>query len=84
MNNDGNEGMNIRCEGVPCVILCEMPSHEIFYISLPGPMRNSIFFFVRVGLCISCVLASNPSQATTFLVLNVNRFISSHQSNVKI
>jgi hypothetical protein len=46
-----------------------------------GPDEHE--FLLRVGLCVSRVLASNPSQATIFLVLNVNRFISSHQSNVR-
>jgi hypothetical protein len=84
MNIDGNERMNIRCERESCLILCEMPSLSLsirdFWSFCFGPDEYQLL--LRVGLCVSLVLVSNPSQANTFLVLNVNRFISSHQSNV--
>jgi hypothetical protein len=68
MHIDGNTRMNIRCERESCVILCEMTSLSLQDVLCFCSGFNDDQFFVRVGLCISCVLASNPSQATTFLV----------------
>jgi hypothetical protein len=69
MNIDGNARMNIPCERKSCAILCETPSLSIRnFLCFCSGSNEEQFFFVRVGLCISCVLASNPSQATTFLV----------------
>ena len=74
MNIDGNERMNIRCELESCVILCEMHFLSIrdFLCFCSGASEEHFFFLcARVGHCISCVLASNPSQTTTFLVLTL-------------
>lgn len=70
MNIDGNERVDIRCERESCIILCEMPSLSIrdFLCFSSGANEEQLLFLVRARLCISCVLASNPSQATTFLV----------------
>jgi hypothetical protein len=92
MNIDGNERMNILCKRESCVILCEKSSVSIrgFLCFCSGSNEEQFFFLggegrmVKAWLCISCFLVSNPSQATTFLVLNLNRFISSHQPNVRM
>jgi predicted permease len=75
MNIDGNERMNIRCERNSRVVLLKIFSLAIrvICVSVPDPMRSSLC--VMVGLCISCILASNLSHTTIFPVLDVNRFI---------